>query len=204
MAFFCVAVMAVGCIDEFKTEEAPIPTTVPTLVPTGTIVPTTPTIDKEEFIDKYAEASEIFWYDSYEPELKGNEYEILASSYYDNEQFNKAEERYHEAAESYSKSKEQILEAKALFEEAYEIAPTEYYKELCELYISAAQSNAKSLEYLSSAMEHMGKACDYYEKGDYIVGDEEVEEQGKDIIRYNMQIDTYNTLVEKIDEIEWR
>lgn len=181
-------------LDSFTTSTTPIPTT--TSMPTSEF--------EEEFIDKYREAKEMFYGVSYESEEKAKESAKLAGSYYERDQLSKAGDKYHEAVEFYSKAREQDLEAKTLFEEAYEIAPTEYYRELCGLHINATQSDAKSLEYISSAMKHLEKACDYYEKGDYIAGDEEVEEQGKDIMRHNIEMETYNMLMEKINEIEYR
>lgn len=208
----CIAVMTIGCIDEFENEKisTPIivpsiipPITVPTLVPMETIVSdTVSTVDKEEFIDKYTKAKEVFKYDSYEPELKANESRNLAHLYYDKGQLSEASDKYHEAGEFYLKAKEQNLEAKLLFKQIYEIAPTEYYKELCELYIVAAQSDAKTLEYMSSAMKHMEKVCDYYKKEDYEAGDREIEDQERDIIRYNIEVETFNNLSNKIDEME--
>ena len=190
--------MTIGCIDEFETEKTSTPTTIPTL---ETVVPETTVID-EDFIDKYIEAKEIYKYDCYERELKAEESKSSANEYYERDQLNEASDKYCEAAQFYLKAREQNLAAKALFEEAHKIAPTESYKELCALYISAAQSDVDSMIHISSAMEHMEKACDYYEKGSYEAGDDEVEEQGKEIIRYNIKIETRNTAIEKIDEIE--
>ena len=34
-------------------------------------------------------------------------------------------------------------------------------------------------------------------------GDEVVEEQGKEMMRYNIEVKTYNTFMEKINEIEY-
>lgn len=200
MAIVCIAVITVGCIDEFKTEETPTPTIVPTLIPVETIIPGTIIIDKEKFIEKYTEAKEIFKYDSYEPELKGNESENLGNSYYEKGQFNKAKNKYHEAIQFYLVAKEQNLEAKALFEEAYEIAPTEYYKELCVLYISATQSNINTMNYMSSILKHMEKVCDYYEKEDYKAGDKELEKSNEELIRYNIEIDILYDKIEEIDK----
>lgn len=198
MVVVCTVTMTmIGCIDEFKTEE------VPTFTPISTTVPTiTPTIDKETFIDKYTEAEEIFKYESYESELKANESKNLAHTYYERNEFNRAKDKYCEAAKFYSRAKEQDLKAKALFEEAYEIAPTEYYRGLCKLYIDAVQSDVKQMDYMISAMKHMEKACDYYEKENYEAGDIEVKKSNEQVIRYNIEIETYNTLVEKIGEIE--
>jgi len=200
MVVVCTVTMTmIGCIDEFKTDEEPIFTPISTTVPT--ITPTI-TIDKEAFIDKYTEAKEIFRYESYEPELKANESENLADMYYKRGLFDRAKDKYCEAAKFYSRAKEQDLKAKALFEEAYEIAPTEYYRGLCKLHIDAVQSDVKRMDYMISAMKHMEKACDYYEKENYEAGDIEVEKSNEQVIRYNIEIETYNTLVEKIDEIE--
>jgi len=198
IAVVCIVVMTiVGCIDNFKTEE------VPTFTPISTTVPTiTPTIDKEAFIDKYTEAKEIFKYESYEPELKANESENLADMYYKRGLFDRSKDKYCEAAKFYSRAEEQDLKAKALFEEAYKIAPTEYYKEICRLYIDASQSHSKLMDYMSSAMNYMEKACDYYEKENYEAGEKERKKANEQIIRYNIEIESYNTLVEKIDEIE--
>jgi len=204
IAIVCIVATTIGCIDEFKTEGTPIPTPIviqTPVIPTPTTIVISTDISEEEFIDKYTKAEDIFKYDSYEHELKGNDSKNLADPYYYNNQFNEAREKYHEAAEFYSKAKEQNLEAKELFEEAYEIVPGEYYKELCELYISAAQSNAMSLEYLSSAMKYRGRACDYYEKEDYKAGDDNIEAANKEIIRCNIETEKRNAAVLKIDEL---
>jgi len=206
MVVVCTVVTTIGCIDKLETEKIPtsIPTIVPTHIPTETVV-SSMEMDKEEFIDKYTKAKKIFNYGSYEPELKANESENLADSYYERDEFSKAGDKYGEAAQFYLEAREQNIEAKALFEELYKIAPTEHYKGLCRLYVDTTQSYAKLMDYMSSATEHMEKACDYYEKGNYKAGNEEVDKAEKEIIQYNIEVVMiYNVAIEKIDEIEYR
>lgn len=202
LSFIALAVIVVGisagCIEEATPPQTPTPIPAPTQI-------TTPTSGfEEEFIDKYVEAEEMFYKISNESELEANKSINLADEYYDSGQYNKAREKYQEAAELYSKAREQNLEVATLFEGAYEIAPIEDYKELCMLYINASQSYSKLMNYMSSATEHLEKACDYYEREDYIRGNEEVKKQGRDIMRYNIERETYITIIEKITEIEYR
>lgn len=202
LVIICMAVITMGCIDQPKTE------IIPTQIPSSNVsfpTPISTNISVEEFIDKYIEAKEIYFYDSYDPEVNANESENIAFEYYnsdDIDQFNKAKGEFHKASELYSIAREKNLESEKLFKEVYEIAPTEYYRELCNLYISASQSGAKRMGYMSSMMEHMEIACEYYERGDYIAGDKEREIVNRKAILYNIETEISNDAIGKIEEIE--
>lgn len=208
MTLICMVIMTIGCIESPETEVLPIHTPIPdvsTLAPHASKTTAIPTdISVEQFIDKYIEATDIFFYDSYEQELNANESENLAVEYYNSDQFDKASAESHKASELYLIARERNLESEKLFEEVYEIAPTEHYKELCTLYISASQSGVKCMGYMSSVMGYMERACEYYERGDYIAGDKEIDEATRKTILYNIETETFNEIIEKIYEIDRR
>ena len=211
--FFSVIIfmmaITMGCIDQPETEILPTPIPLSpesfsTPVPIVSITPVPTDISVDEFIDKYMEAIEIYFYDSYEPEVNANESENLAFEYYDSDEFNKASGEFHKASELYLIARDMNLESEKLFTKVYEIAPTENYRELCTLYISASQSDVKRMGYMGSIMEHMENACGYYERKVYIAGDKEIEKAEREAILYNIETEISNEVRGKLYEMDVR
>jgi len=112
----------------------------------------------------------------------------LADAFYNNSQWDDAIAYYGYAMNNCSNAIQKYEEARNLYLEAKNYTNNSLYQKLCSVCYNIMDSASKALYYLYESMKYMQSACEYYKKGDYVNGNDEVVKANANVILYNDEL----------------